>query len=111
MMLERAYAHPECDQLTVELYFNAQLDELGFGAHHFPEGCCIAREYYEECIGICTKILSEKKVGEEFIKEYRWYKSLYELWYKWDDGGRNGGFAELCRQAGLEFEPVKAFYY
>lgn len=110
-ILERAYAHPNCDQLTVDLYFNAQLDELGFGAHHFPEGCCIAREYYKECVGICEKILSEKEVGAELIEEYRFYKALYELWYKWSDSGRDGDFAELCRQAGVEFAPIKAFYY
>ncbi len=110
-ILERAYNHPDCDQLTIDLYFNAQLDELGFGAHHFPDGCCIAREYYEECVGICEKILAEKKVHGELASEYRYYKALYELWYKWEDGGRGGDFDELCKEAGLEFAPVKAFYY
>ena len=110
-ILERAYDHPECDQLTVDLYFNAQLDELGFGAHHFPDGCCITREYYEECVGICEKIIAEKQVHEGLAAEYRYYKALYELWYKWNDGGRDGDFDELCRREGLEFAPVKAFYY
>lgn len=110
-ILERAYVHPECDQLTVDLYFNAQLDELGFGAHHFPDGCCIAREYYEECVGICEKILAERQVHEGLAAEYRYYKVLYELWYKWNDGGRAGGFCELCKQENLEFAPVQAFYY
>lgn len=110
-ILERAYAHPECDQLTADLYFDAQLNELGFGAHHFPEGCCISREYYEECVGICEKILSEKAVPSEMEQEYRDYKKLYELFYSWNDNGRVGRFDELCHNAGLDFAPVEAFYY
>lgn len=110
-ILERAYDHPDCDQMTVDLYFNAQLDELGFGAHHFPDGCCISREYYGECVGICEKILAEKEVHDGLAAEYRYYKALYELWYKWNDGGRSGDFDELCRREGLEFASVSAFYY
>lgn len=111
LILERAYTHPDCDQITVDLYFNAQLCELGFGAHHFPEGCCIAREVYANCIGVCERILSEKQVPDELRAEYEFYKRLYGLWYRWSDGGREGGFDELCEENGVEFEPVKAYYY
>lgn len=110
-ILERAYNHPECDQLTVDLYFDAQLNELGFGAHHFPDGCCIARETYEECVSVCEKILSEKTVSEEMQLEFHDYKTLYELFYNWSDNGRQENFAEICRNAGLNFSPVEAFYY
>lgn len=110
-ILKRAYDHPECDQQTVDLYFNAQLNELGFGAHHFPEGCCIAREYYRECVEICEKILSEKTVSEEMRQEFFEYKTLYEIYYKWNDNGRVGRFDEICRKAGLDFAPVPAYYY
>ena len=110
-ILKRAYDHPECDQLTVDLYFNAQLNELDFGAHHFPEGCCIAREYYLECVGICEKILSEKSIPEEMKQEFLEYKTLYELFYNWNDNGRVGRFDEICHNAGLNFSPVEAFYY
>lgn len=110
-ILERAYTHPECDQATVELYFTAQLDELGFGAHHFPEGCCISREVYEDCVAVCERILSEKTISSELEAEFREYKTLYELWYKWSGGGRQGRFDELCSAAGIDFAPVQAFYY
>lgn len=110
-ILERAYNHPECDQRTVDLYFNAQLNELDFGAHHFPDGCCIDREFYDDCVAVCEKILSEKTVRPEMEAEFRYYKALYELYYKWSGGGRNGDFGEICRKAGLDFEPVAAFYY
>lgn len=110
-ILERAYNHPECDRLTVDLYFDAQLNELGFGAHHFPEGCCISREYYEECVSVCEKILSEKTISPEMEREYREYKTLYELFYNWIDNGRVGRFDEICRDAGLDFAPVPAYYY
>ncbi len=110
-ILERAYNHSECDQRTVDLYFNAQLNDLDFGAHHFPDYCCIARDYYDECVSVCEKILSEKAVRPELENEFRYYKTLYELWYKWSDGGRNGDFGEICRAAGLDFTAVEAFYY
>ena len=113
-ILERAYIHPDCDQKTVDLYFNAQLNELGFGAHHFPDGCCIEREMYEDCISVCERIIaekSEKQIHEGLVEEYRYYKALYELWYNWNDNGRNGDFTGLCKEAGLEFAPVKAYYY
>lgn len=110
-ILERAYEHPECDQMTVDLYFTAQLDELGFGAHHFPEGCCIARSVYADCVAVCERILSEKTINPELQAEFREYKALYELYYSWSDGGRHGRFDELCRTAGIDFTPVEAFYY
>lgn len=110
-ILERAYVHPECDQLTVDLYFDEQLSELDFGAHHFPEGCCIAQETYEDCIAVCERILSEKTVSSEREQEYRDYKTLYELFYNWSDGGRVGRFDEICYAAGLNFSPVEAYYY
>ena len=110
-ILAHAYDHPECDQKTVDLYFDAQVNELGFGAHHFPEGCCIAREMYEDCISVCERILSEKQVHEGLAAGYRYYKALYELWYNWNDNGRSGDFTELCKANGLEFAPFKAYYY
>lgn len=110
-ILERAYVHPECDQLTVDLYFNAQLNELDFGAHHFPEGCCISRELYADCVSVCERILSEKTVSPEMEREFRDYKTLYELYFKWSDGGRVGHFGEICCAAGLYFTAVETFYY
>lgn len=49
-ILEKAYEHPDCDQKTVELYPEKQVECLEFGAHHFPEECCITRENYEDTI-------------------------------------------------------------
>lgn len=110
-VLERAYSHPDCDRKTVELYFEAQLDNLGFGAHHFPEGCCIAREVYEECVRTAEMILSEHELPPEFAEELGFYKTLYRVYFEWHDGGRKGDFNALCEAAGISFAAPKAFYY
>lgn len=110
-ILERAYSHPDCDRKTVELYFECQIDELGFGAHHFPEGCCIAREAYEEDVKIAEMILSEQELPPEYAEELEFYKTLYRVYFEWHDGGRNGDFNALCEAAGISFTAPKAFYY
>lgn len=110
-ILEKAYAHPNCDQKTVDLYFNEQVDWLYWGAHHFPEGCIIAKDSYEYTVKTAEKILSEKPVDPALVEEFRYYKKLYEIYYGWSENGRNGDFYALCEAAGLEFTPVRAFYY
>lgn len=110
-VLKRAYEHPDCDRKTVELYFECQIDELGFGAHHFPEGCCIAREVYEEDVRTAERILSEHELPPECHEELAYYKTLYRVYYDWHDGGRNGDFYALCKAAGISFTAPRAFYY
>ena len=36
--LQEAYQSSECDEKTVNLLLNSELDFLGWGAHHFPQG-------------------------------------------------------------------------
>ena len=110
-ILEKAYNHPDCDQKTVDLYFNEQVDWLYWGAHHFPEGCIIAKDSYENTIKTAEKILLEKTVDPALVEEFGYYKKLYEIYYGWDESGRNGDFYGLCESAGLQFTPVRAFYY
>lgn len=110
-LLEKAYSHPDCDQKTVDLYLEKQVECLEFGAHHFPEGCCISREEYEDTIKTAEKIIAERKAPEQLTDEVRYFKALYELYYKWHDGGRVGDFAELCSANGVPFHAVRAYYY
>lgn len=110
-ILEKVYEHPDCDQKTVELYLEKQVECMEFGAHHFPEGCCITHEEYEDTIKTAEKIISEKEVPAHLAEEVRYYKRLYELYFKWSDGGRAGDFEELCVKERLDFRAVKAFYY
>lgn len=110
-VLKRAYEHPDCDYKTVELYFESQIDELGFGAHHFPDGCCIAREVYLEDVKTAEKILSEYTLPPEFSEELEYYKTLYRVYFEWSDNDRKGDFDELIKAAGIEFSAPKAFYY
>lgn len=84
---------------------------LEFGAHHFPEGCCISREEYEDTIKTAERIIAERKAPERLVAETRYYRALYELYYKWNDGGGNSDFAELCAANGIPFKAVRAYYY
>lgn len=110
-ILERAYAHPDCDQKTAELYFYQQVSELGFGAHHFPEGCCIARTLYEKDVNTAEKILSEKTIDPRMVEEFEYYKKLYEVYYGWRCRGGTEDFYMLCEAAGIGFTAGRAFYY
>ena len=73
-ILERAYAHEKCDQQTVDLFFNAQVD-----------------------VGL--------------VEEYQYYVKLYQSYFEWEETGRTGDFCQLCRERGMEFEALPAFYY
>lgn len=110
-ILKHAYEHPDCDEKTVRLYFESQIYELDFGAHHFPEGCCIAREAYLEDVKTAEKILAEHELPREFAEELEYYKTLYRVYFEWFDGGRKGDFDELIRAAGISFSAPRAFYY
>lgn len=110
-VLKRAYEHTDCDDKTVRLYFENQIYDLDFGAHHFPEGCCIAREAYLEDVKTAEMILAEHTLPPEFAEELEYYKTLYRVFYEWEDGGRKGDFGELVRAAGIDFTAPKAFYY
>ncbi|RKI38748.1 hypothetical protein D7V86_14725 [bacterium D16-51] len=110
-VLKRAYEHPECDEKTVRLYLENLLYDLDFGAHHFPEGCCIAREQYLEDVTTAEKILREHNLPLEFTKDLEYYKTLYRVYFEWSDSGRNGDFDELLRVAGISFTAPRAFYY
>lgn len=110
-ILERAYAHEQCDQKTVDLYFNEQVDFLWWGQHHFPEGCIIAREEFEAAVQTGRKILSEKTVPPPLAADFEYYVKLYQIYFNWQDNGRDGDFYELCKAEGLDYKPIPAFYY
>lgn len=110
-ILEHAYMHEQCDQKTVELYFNEQVEFLWFGQHHFPERCIITHEAYENTVQTAKKILSEKSVKPSLVEEFEYYVKLYQIYFDWQNNGRNGDFYELCKIEGLEYEPISTFYY
>lgn len=110
-ILERAYAHEKCDQQTVDLYFSEQVEYLWWGQHHFPEGCIITREEFEETVQTANKILSEKQVNPSQIADFEYYVKLYHIYFDWQESGRDGDFFELCKAEGLEYEPIPTFYY
>ena len=110
-MLERAYLSADCDQKTVTLLFASWLGVLGWGAHHFPEGCIITREEMHNAVEQCKKIMSEKEVDEELIAELHYWELLYQCYYKYVDEGRSKSFQEYCDEAEIEFHGLITVYY
>ena len=112
-MLERAYSSPECDQKTVTWLVNHWLGILGWGAHHFPDGCIITRETARNAAAQCRKIISEKEVDEELKMELHYYETLYQCYYKYEAEGRSKSFQEYCDEANIDFSNgfSAAFYF
>lgn len=110
-ILERAYTHEECDEQTVQLYFGAQVEILWWGQHHFPDSCCITQETFKDTVDTARKILSEKSVDLQLVAEFEYYVQLYQIYFKWQESGREGELYDLCENEGLEFTGIPTFYY
>lgn len=110
-ILEQAYTHEQCDQQTVDFYFNEQINFLWFGQHHFPEYCLITHEEFDNTVNLAKKILSKKQTASPLVEEFGYYVRLYDIYFEWEGNGRKGSFYEICEAAGLEFEGVTAIYY
>lgn len=110
-VLKKAYEHKDCDQKTVDLYFNEILERLYWGAHHFPDGCIITREAYEKTIKTAEMILAEKQVPQKSMEIYIYYRKLYQCFYEYEESGREKNFYQLCEEAGIKCNNMPAYYF
>ena len=110
-LLRRAYRHEHCDARTVELYFCMLLDALDWGAHHFPEGCLIERSYYEQLTSEARDAREKHEISAWLNLEFEYFVKLYECYFEFKSRGGEVDFCALCKEAGLNFAPVKSFYY
>ena len=110
-LLRRAYRHKRCDARTLELCFCMLLDALDWGAHHFPEGCLIERERYERLIREARDVKEKHEISERLNLEFENLVKLYECYFEFKSRGGEVDFYALCKEAGLNFAPVKSFYY
>ena len=110
-ILERAYAHEECDQQTVDLYFSEQVEFLWWGQHHFPEGCTITQEAFHHTVCTANRILAEKRVDPELVASFEYYVKLYHIYFDWQAKGRKGSFYEQCQKEGIEYKGIPTIYY
>lgn len=114
-LLERAYEHKECDTKTVQIYFDALLEIFYWGAHHFPEGCCISKEYYKDTLSKCERIVREH--GEELKPGMRddfvYWKKLYDVWYAFEKSDVRDleVFYDMCKKENIRFRAPASFYY
>ena len=110
-LLRRAYRHERCDARTVELYFCMLLDALDWGAHHFPEGCLIERAYYEQLTREARDVMQKHEISARLNLEFEYLIKFYECYFEFKSRGGEVDFYALCEKAGLNFAPVKSFYY
>ena len=110
-LLRRAYCHERCDARTVELYFCMLLDALDWGAHHFPESCLIERSCYEQLTSEARDSREKHEISERLNLEFENLVKLYECYFEFKSSGGEVDFYALCKEAGLNFVPVKSFYY
>ena len=110
-VLKKAYEHKDCDQKTVDLYFNEILEQLYWGAHHFPDECIIAKEAYEKTIKTAEMILAEKQVPQKLAETYLYYCKLYQCFYEYEESGREKNFYQLCEKAGIKYKSMPAYYF
>ncbi len=101
--LKSAYEHPECDEKTVSLLFRSYLEDLDFGAHHFPEGCVIGEEDANSAFRLCEKIIAEKTVGKDLKERLEYYKTLYSCFENYCKNGKDRDFELYCNEAGIKF--------
>ena len=107
MIKDIYYKHPD-DHAIAEMYFSSLLSDLDFGAHHFPDGCCISKSCYHECVLECEKLISTHSFSDALLSEYQYLISLYTAYYSWD---RICDFSELCKKHGIKFTAIPAYYY
>lgn len=109
--LKKAYEHKQCDDKTVCLYFNEQLNYLSWGMHHFPDSCIITKQTYIELVNEAEKIISEHTVPQNLIDDLNYFKNIYEIYFNFEKNGKTDDFYKLCSDAGIEFEQIPTFYY
>ena len=80
MIREIYRKHPD-DYPIAEMYFSSLLSDLDFGAHHFPEGCCISEDHYHECVSECEQLFSIHSFADALRSEFSYYKALYTAYY------------------------------
>lgn len=84
---------------------------MWWGQHHFPEGCLITKEDFEDTVHTANKILSENLVDPSLVAEFEHYVKLYHIYFQWRENGRNEDFYGLCNKKGIEFKGIATFYY
>lgn len=110
-ILQNAYNHTDCDQKTVDLYFNTLIDDLYWGAHHFPEGCLIDEQEYRQIIRDCEAVQKKHQPTQTLIEGFSYYQRLYELWWLYQASDKTKEFSVLCEESGLSFSPEITIYY
>ncbi len=110
-ILQKAYEHRDCDQKTVDLYFNEILEQLYWGAHHFPDECIITKEAYEKAVETAEMILAEKQVPQKLLEIYIYYCKLYQCFYEYEESGCEKNFYELCERVGIKYKSMPTYYF
>lgn len=109
-LLFRAYQHEARDRQTVELLLKYWLHMLGFGAHHFPAGCCVTEQDYQQALVQCLEIVEKHDVAPALRSAVEYYRKLYAAWERYEDTGREADFHVCCNEEGISFKGAPMFF-
>lgn len=109
--LKEAYRSKGCNQKTVNLLFAAYVDTLGWGAHHFSDGCIITLQTREDAFQKCRSIVEERKVDCRLQAQLTYFEILYSCYDHCVSDGDKKKFYQYCKEAALEFYESKAYFY
>lgn len=110
-MLEKAYAHAQRDEKTVELMLGACFSDLWYGAHHFSEYCLFDKETCERSLEETGRLVREHNPGEKLQESYLRYKAMYSDWWAYKAENPDYDFREWCARQGRKYKWVAAYYY
>lgn len=110
-ILVQAYHHHECDQQTVDLIFDAHLENLYWGAHHLPDGLIISADSVRESFCCLEKILAQKSPNSRLLSDYNYLQSLYRAYRQYLAAKKAQPFNWYCQKEGIMFNAPKACYY
>lgn len=108
-LIQKAYVHKNRDAKTAELYFKTLLDVLDWGAHHFPDGCLIERDYYEKTVKAAKSVLAENVINAQLSTCLYEYVKLYKCWFEYIACGKTKDFYTLCKAAGIDRMPPVSY--
>lgn len=101
-ILEQAYHHKQCDQKTVDMYLQIQLDWLRWGAHHFPDCCLTTKQLYFDTVNKIETIIKEHPVDVKQLDVFHYFTTLYTCYYQYEESGKTKDYYQICEDAGLQ---------
>ena len=71
----------------------------------------IERAYDDQLTSEARDAREKHEISARLNLEFEYFVKLYECYFEFKSRGGEVDFYTLCKEAGLNFAPVKSFYY